>query len=221
SSSGGFPLSVPAGQATLLDPALDATAIAPGQLVNAVYDLSFGGPLAVSIVALQSTTDTLSAYAGLTQLSGDGHQRGTFWPDDLVASGDPTCALDTAWGAFDLSLPTAYAVQGTDATSGQSETLGGQYGVLTEIDLPVASSDGRRLALLLDPRGGAYGGAASIPAGLTAGGVFALPFSTESALDAGIVVGRYAPSSQPEIGPIVWTLSGGSSAPVELLLLPY
>ncbi|MHB8418518.1 MAG: hypothetical protein ACYDCL_10610 [Myxococcales bacterium] len=221
SSAGALPFTVPTSQAALLDSALDGTALATGELINAIYDLALDGPLTVSVVSLQATTDTLASYTGLTLLAGDGHQRGTFWPDELVAAGDPSCPLDTSWGALDFPLPPSDSVHGTDATTGQTEVLDGQYGVLTRIDLSVTSSDGRSLALLLDPRGGAYGGAASVPAGLTAGGIWALPSATDSALDQGIVVGRYAPQGQPEIGPLVWTLSGGSSAPVDLLLVPY
>ncbi len=220
-ASPGATLFVPPSQAALLDPALDGLALATGQLVNGIYDLVLGGPLTVEVVALPAGTATLSAYARLSLLAGDGHQRGTFWPDALVAAGDPSCPIDTAAGAFALPLPVSYPVRGTDATTGQTETLGGQYGVLTELTLPVAASDGRRLALLLDPRGGQYGGAALVPSGLTAGGVTALPSNATSALSQGIALGRYDPASEASVGPLVWTLPGGSSAPVDLLLLPY
>ncbi len=217
-SDGGAPLDVPASQAVLLDPILDGTAVPTNDLVNGVYDLDLSGPLTVFVVALDSTTDTLSAYAGLSILPRGTHQRGTFWPDDVAVSG---CPYDTASGVVDFSLPSSLPVNGTDATTGQTEVLSGQYGVLAAVNLAVGSSDGRNLALLLDPRGGDYGGAAVVPSGLTTGGVIELPSASTSTVDQGIVLGLYSPSSQASVGPFVWTLPGGSSAPVDLLLVPY
>jgi hypothetical protein len=218
-SVGGSTLDVPATQAVLLDPTLDGTAVPTNDLMNGIYDLDLNGPLTVYVVALDSTTDTLSAYSGLSILPRGTHQRGTFWPDDVAVSGN--CPDDTASGVFDFSLPSTFAVNGTDATTGQNEVLGGQYGVLTALNLTVTSSDGRNLALLLDPRGGDYGGAALVPSGLTTGGLVELPSASTSTVDQGIVVGLYSPTVQASVGPFVWTLPGGSSAPVDLLLVPY
>ncbi len=218
-STVGATLDIAAGQAALLDATLDGTAVPTNDLMHGVYDLELTGPLRVFIVALDSTTDTLSAYAALAVLPRGNHQRGTFWPANILVSS--SCPVDTASGVFDFPLPSSLPVNGTDATTGQAEVLGGQYGVLTEVDLAVSSSDGRSLALILDPRGGDYGGAAVVPSGLTTGGVIELPTASTSTVDQGIVVGLYSPTVQPFVGPFVWTLPGGSSAPVDLLLVPY
>ncbi|MHB1845426.1 MAG: hypothetical protein ACYCWW_11400, partial [Deltaproteobacteria bacterium] len=222
----GATVSVPAGAAALLDPTLDATSMGPGDLVNFIADLELSAPLRVVVVALDATTDTLSAYAGLQTLPRGSHQRGTFSPSQVLAT--LPCPLDTADGAFRVALgtagPASVAILGTDATTGQSETLSGQYGVLDALSFRVTSSDGRELALLLSPRGGDYGGAALLSGPGQPAGVLGLPAAMPSLGDPtlAIALALLTPGGQSPLSfGLTWSLPGGSSGPVDLVVVPY
>jgi hypothetical protein len=228
-SGAGATVDVPAGATVLLDAVLDGTSVATGDLLNAIYDLDLSGPLAIAVVTVQATTDTVAAFPNLSVLPRGSHQRGTYAPADVQVVAAPTgCAYDTSQGALALPLgvpgPGGAVINGTDATLGTSDTLGGQYGVWTTIVVDAAASDGRSLALALNPRGGAYQGAASLPSGVTAGGVDLLPPGTASVSDMtqAILVGLYAPdAATPTTYSLGWMMTGGSSDPVDLLLIPY
>ena len=217
-------LSVPPGQAALLDSTLDGTAVPTGDLMHAIIDLSLDGPLRLVVAALDSTASTLASYGSLSQLPRGAHQRGTFQPADVVAAPLPAdCPYDTAFGALRVALgeagPAGIAVTGFDATTGgAAETLAGQYGVRTTVNLDLQSSDGRSLALLVNPRGGAYGGAATFD-----GSAVTLPAASTSLSDSSeaILVGTLAPGPTPRPVSLVWSMPGGSSGPVDLLLVPY
>jgi hypothetical protein len=138
------------------------------------------------------------------------------------------CLYDTSLGplALPLGVPGAggATIAGTDATMGTSDTLDGQYGVLTTLQLPATASDGRQLALALNPRGGAYEGAALVTSGLTAAGAYLLPPGNASVSDStqAILAGLYAPNPQTSTTlSFGWMMTGGSSAPVDLVLIPY
>ncbi len=216
-SNGGTEVPVAAGSAAVLDPALDGLAIPGGDLVNAIYDLDLSGPLEVVVAALPGGADTLASYGGLSVLPAQHARRGTFFPDDVVAT--PACPYDTAWGTVRLPLGVpgfgGLPIAGTDATTGAAVTLAGAYGVRTLVDLGWIASGGGSLALLLAPRGGDYAGAVLLP-----GGIVDLPSGTATLGDPteAIVAGRFGPPGSAL--PVVWTLPGGSSSPVDLLLVP-
>lgn len=92
------------------------------------------------------------------------------------------------------------------------------------LQLAATASDGRALGLALNPRGGAYLGAAEVPGGVTEGGVDLLPPGTASLSDPtqAILVGLYAPDpTTPTSYTLGWMMTGGSSDPVDLLLIAY
>jgi len=109
-----------------------------------------------------------------------------------------------------------------DATDGSLANLGGNYGVLYRLHLEAQASDGRKLALLFNPRGGAWGNAVSLAPGLSAGGVILVPAGTGTLADStqAVIGATYAPGA----GEPVWLQfmpAGGSSFPVELVAVPF
>jgi len=95
-------------------------------------------------------------------------------------------------------------------------TLDGNYGVSYTLGLTVTVNT----TLLLSPQGGAWGGVASIPAGIDgASGVTLLPSATDSLssqTDA-IVLGVFAAGA---VSGLTLMSAGGSDLPVDLVTVP-
>lgn len=225
-SSAGGSTAVSAGSTVRIDSTFDALKASPSNLLHGIWDYSFTQAHQITICALDENDDPASVCPGLSVLSRDSHQRGTFPYADKVYDTASGVTIDTNDGIqqFPLAGDTtndAFAV-GTDATDSSSQTLSGNYGILYRLHLTTASTDGRKLGLLINPRSGQWGGALYTMAGETAGGVFLIPATTGSTGDntKGAVEGKYSPG----MGLTPWAQfmpTGGSAFPVRWVAVPY
>lgn len=222
------------------------------QLIQAQYDLQVSGASArFTLAALASNANTLATYKSLPMLAREEsapgvyvHDRGTF-PGHSDKRITNNAVYDTIQGATRIrmaggtwdpwvtgtvnkdpfagegSAPDQYV--GYDAILGVGSRVLGNYGVMYTVRLNTSSSDGRRLAILLNPRGGAHAGAVNATPGLTGAGpayvppLNVAPLATPS--HAG-VLGRWDPTVTPVIE-LKWTPTGAFSLPVEWVLVPY
>jgi hypothetical protein len=230
----------------LLDTQLETHTI-PGSsyepLLEAVYDFDVADSgLKFTAVALKSTTNTLANYAGLAALPREAsspgvyvHDRGTYTNATektiAIANGASYATslgmthIRAGGGNRDAMGKDPDAGEGTsvgvDAMLGVASTLRGNYAVQYHFQLKALAPDGRRLAILLNPRGGAIGAAVSVTDALTSAGAFYAPTSglltltTQAAL-----LGRWDPVRTPTID-FTWTPPGATSLPVEFILIPY
>jgi hypothetical protein len=146
-------------------------------------------------------SDTYSTSAGMMRIRAGG------------GSADPYGA--DAWAG--QSTPAGY-----DAMLGVASTLRGNYGVVYRITVPISSPDGRRVAVLMNPWGGAVMGAVKTGPSLTGEGMFYAPanggwltLTTQATL-----FGRWNAAVTPTIS-FSWTPPGSTSLPVEFVLVPY
>lgn len=224
-SSAGSGISVPAGAWVRIDSNFDGTSAAKDYLMHGIWDYSFDRSHRITICALDEADDPISVCPGLAVLPRDTHQRGTFPNADKVYDTASGYTIDSASGVtqFPIAGNTANDSNavGTDMTDGTSQTLSGNFGILYRIHLSTTSSDGRNLGFLINPRGGAWGGAVWAKAGITPGGKFLIPETTTWLGDntKGAVEGKYAPGSGT-----VWLQfmpTGGSSFPVRFVAVGY
>ncbi len=226
-STAGSGTSVAAGATVRLDSTFDALQASPNNLLTGIWDYSMTQTHQVTICALDQNDNPLTVCPGLSVATRDAsHQRGTFPYADKVYDTTSGTQVDTTDDIvqFPIAGDTANDSDavGTDATDSSSQTLAGNYGVLYRMHLSTKSSDGRNLGLLINPRGGTWGGAIYIVAGLLAGGKFLIPPTTGSNGDnsKASVAGRYAPGSSFTI----WDQfmpTGGSALPLRWVLVPH
>ena len=225
-STAGSGVSVAAGATVRLDGAFDALQASPGNLLHGIWDYSFGQPHQITICALDPNDDPLTVCPTLAVLARDTHQRGTFPYADKIYDTAGGVQIDTVGGIqqFPLAGNTTNDgnAVGIDQTDGSSQTLAGNYGVLYRAHLSTKSSDGQNLGVLINPRGGAWGGAINIVAGLLAGGKFLIPPTTASNGDntKGSVAGRYSPGTSFTIW-VQFMPTGGSALPLRWVLVPH
>lgn len=210
------PITVAPGARVLLGSALDGAHAGKDELVHAILDFDTDSAVKVSIVSVPANADAASLTASLPLLANSGlHVRGTF-PN----AGYTIVATPSAAGVRSLALG-ANAVDpdlvGHSAVDGAAPViLHGNFGVPWSLDVSFAAD----AALLLSPRGGAWGGAEALGPGLDTGtGTTSLP-AASATLDAGtsaIVLGRFGAGASAR-GPLV--TGGGSSLPVALLCVP-
>jgi hypothetical protein len=210
-----------AGAWVSLDDALGGTRVAPGRLMHGLWDVEVAGTAEVRFVAVADGDDPAVEADALAPLPRDGHDRGTFVPADRALAVD---CLDTAAGSMRLRLGDGVDdpfAAGLDALTGTTEALAGNYGVRYTIELSLASSDGRRFAVLLAPRGGPIAGAAQTSDGLFPGTVFDWPRDADDVRPGdAVLLGVWDPPVHDR-AEIVWTPAGSSSLPVDLLLVAY
>ncbi len=225
-STAGSGTNVSAGQTVRLDSTFDSITAAPNYLMHGIWDYSFTQPHQITICALGQNDDPLTVCPGLSVLSRDTHQRGTFPYSNKVYDTASGIVVDTIDGIQQLPIAgnttNDTAAIGTDQTDGSSQTLVGNYGVLYRMHLNTTSSDSTNFGFLLNPRGGAWGGAVWAMPGVTSGGKFLIPASTGSTGDntKGAVEGKYNPGS----GLTAWLQfmpTGGSSFPLRFVAVPY
>jgi len=223
-STAGSGISVSAGSTVRLDSTFDSLQANPNNLLHGIWDYSMTQPHQITICALNQNDNPLNVCPGLSLLSRDTHQRGTFPYSDKVY--DTSLTVDTADGIQQFPLASGAAndswAVGVDATDGSSQTLSGNYGVLYRMHLNVTSSDSKNFGFLLNPRGGQWGGAVWAAPGLTTGGKFLLPAGAGSTgLNTnGVVEGKYNPSSTG--APWVQFMpTGGSSLPLRFVMVPH
>ncbi len=199
----------------------------PNYLMHIIMDYSFTQPHQITVAALNPTDDPLTVAPTLPILTRDAnHQRGTFPYSDKVYDTATGAQIDTADGCQQFPLAGGTVnddnAVGVDATDLSSMTLAGNYGVLYRIHLNTKSSDAKNLACLINPRGGAWGGAQWALTGITAGGKILVPDSTGSTGDntKGVVSGKWAPGTSLTI----WNQflpTGGAALPLRFVLAPY
>lgn len=225
-SSAGSGASVGAGSTIRLDTTFDTTNVAASNLLHGIWDYSMTQMHQVTICFLDTNDNPLTVCPGLSVLSRDTHQRGTFPYADKIYDTASGVTIDTADGIqqFPLAGNTVNDTNavGTDVTDSSSQTLGGNFGILYRIHLNTKSTDSKNLGYLFNPRGGQWGGAANTLAGITPGGIFLIPSGSGSTGDntKGAVEGKYSPGS----GLTTWVQfmpTGGSSFPLRFTATPY
>jgi len=219
------PVSVNAGATFDMDASIEVAA-APTYLMEGIYDYSFTQPHQITICAVDEKDVPLTVCPGLPVAARDTHNRGTFPNADKVYDTAAGFVIDTAAGpqSFPVAGGTATDAKasGTDVTDGTPQFLGGNYGILYRMHLATSSTDGKNLGFLINPRGGAWGGALFAAPGLTPGGKILIPDTTGSIsvnTSAGVAA-KYAPGA----GFSAWVQfmpTGGSSFPVKFVAVPY
>lgn len=223
-SSAGSGVTVAAGATVRLDTTFDSVTAAPSYLMHGIWDYSMDQPHTVTVCALGENDDPLNDCPGLSVLARDSHQRGTCPNADKVY--DFSGTIDTADDIqqFPLAGDTTNDgdAQCVDATDSSSQELNGNFGVLYRMHFAFDNTDNRNIGLLMNPRGGAWGGAVWTAPGLTSGGKFLIPATTASLSDntKGAVEGKYDPDtvSAPWTQ---WMPTGGSSLPLRMVVVPF
>lgn len=224
-SSAGSAVNVSPGQTVQLTTDIE-TSMAKGYLMHGIYDYSFTQAHRITICALRNNENPLTVCPGLSVLPRDTHQRGTFPYSDKIYDTAAGIQIDTADGISQLPIAGNTAndsnAVGVDKTDGSPQVLSGNYGVLYRIHLNTKSSDGKKLGIMLNPRGGPWGGAIWPAPGITPGGKFLIPDGTGSVNSntQGAVAGKYSPGSSFTVW-IQFMPTGGSAFPLRLLAVPY
>lgn len=225
-SVGLAPVSIGATASVELDATFDSLTANYTELLHGIWDYSFDQPHQITVCALDPADDPVSICPTLAVLSRDTHQRGTFPNADKIYDTATGVVIDTVNGIQQLPIAANSvndsAAVGTDATDNSPVTLGGNYGILYRMHLSTRAPDGKRLGLLLNPRGGAWGGALETMPGLTAGGVFLIPPSTGSVCcnTQGALAGSYSPGAS--LTPwLTFMPTGASSLPLRLVAVPF
>lgn len=223
-------VTIAAGATVRMDSLMEVN-IAPGNSVNGIYTYSMTQEHEITICALDQNDTTLSVCPTLSVLPRDVHNRGTFHHAgknfDTAPAGDmgPAAVIDTANGIqqFSLGGQASYdeVVTGTDMTTGSSESLAGNIGVLYRMHFATLSSDGKKLGFVINPRGGWWGGANKSLLGDLSQNAFLCPTSGGTADNTkACVVNRYTPGG----GLSVWIqggIDGSANAPVRYIAIPY
>jgi hypothetical protein len=216
-------VAVPASGRVLLDATLDGLVARPSWLGHAIYEVETDAPVRFTVAMVGVGTDATAAT--LRVAARDVHDRGTFLPSEREVSPLDGC-YDTAMGATRLRIgggsdwdpwPT-----GRDAVTGSAESLRGAYGMAYTLRIPLRSGDGRRLAALMVPRGGAVVGAAWASDGEEPAQVFEFPVDAHhvDADGSAVVLGRWDAARDGE-AVVVFTPAGSTSLPVDIVLQPY
>jgi len=222
----GAATNVPAGSSVQLDTAFETAAV-KDYLMHGIWDYSFDQPHKVMICALDESDVALTVCPPLAVSVRDpSHQRGTFPNADKVYDTASGVVIDTANGIQQFPLagntPNDSNAVGVDVTDGSAQTIAGNYGVLYKIHLNTSATDGKKLGFLLNPRGGAWGGALWTGPGITPGGKFLIPPTTTSLGDntKGAVEGKYTPGAAFT----AWAQfmpTGGSAFPLRFVAVPH
>lgn len=215
--------------ATLLDEDLDHRVCPPGRpepLVHSLHDFRVvSGTVRVSTVSVAEDEVTLDALPSLQLLARDrNHTRGTYSGQsvdirqtDVYSTQNGVRHLRLADGEVDPGLA------GGDRSLNTTDTYLGAYGVVYRVHLKLASPDGRKVALVLNPRAGGLGGAVSVIVpkhGKSTGYTPGLGLGTVNEKDEAVILGKWNPRDTPEVT-IQWTPPGAASLPVEWMLIPY
>lgn len=217
-------VNVAAGATVKLTTAIE-TAASPTYLMHGIYDYSFTQTHQIMICSLNETDNALTVCPGLSVLSRDTHQRGTF-PYSNKIYDTYGVQYDTASGIYQFPLAAGSTndsnAVGIDKTDNSSQTLSGNYGILYKMHLNTKSSNSKSFGILINPRGGSWGGAQWTVAGITMGGKVLVPSGSGSSGDntRGTVSGKWNPGNSFT----VWTQfmpTGGASFPLRFVFVPY
>lgn len=227
SSAAGSGVAVPAGSTVRLDTTFDSISTATNYLMTGIWDYSMTQAHAVTVCALDEADDPLSVCPGLSVLARDSHQRGTCPFSDKIYDMAGGTVIDTAnkIQQFPMAGDTATDTdaQCVDKTDGSPQELNGNYGVLYKMHLSLKSTDGQKMGLLLNPRGGAWGGAAWTSPGITPGGKFLIPDGTGAVTDNAhaAVESKHDPGATGTAPWLQFMPTGGASLPLRMIAIPY
>jgi hypothetical protein len=220
----GSGVTVAPGQIVRLDTTFDTINVSQNFLLHDIWDYTFTQPHSVIICALNTSDNPITVGPTLPVLARDTHERGTFASCNKLY--DTTATVNTTGGIQQFPVAgngDAFATGFDNAVSPPTaETDDGNYGVLYKIQLALASGDGRALGLLLNPRGGEWCGAASLPPGLFPGGQFLVPANEATLSDdtEAVIAGGYSPGSGTNI-PMLFMPTGAASFPLRMMTVPY
>jgi hypothetical protein len=223
-NSSAIAISVAAGQTVRLDTNFDTINVSKNYLLEGIWDYTFTQPHSVIICALNSSDDPIAVGPTLPVLARDVHERGTFATCNKIYTNK--VAINTTAGIqqFPIGGNGDSFVTGFDnaVASPTAETDSGNYGVQYQIQMSIASGDGRALGFLVNPRGGAWSGALNVPAGLFPGGSFILPYGDITLSDntEGVIAAGYSANNLTNIL-IQFMPTGGASFPVRMLAVPF
>lgn len=221
-------LVVPAGGRALLDAQLDGMSASTNQLVATMHDYTTDRPLRVSVVMVPAGADTLATYPSMIFSPNDGNAREGTFAGTTRSEPSAAYAVSTSGGMRKLRIGDPNAGQtdpplaGTDAETGLAALLKGNYGVTYDIDLSVANDTSERLGILLNPRGGNYGGYVrttlngATTATMVPTGSLVVPPTTQGGVCALLDLPHGTSTLKLEFIP-----AGASSLPIEFLLVPY
>lgn len=218
-----------AGEIALLSPALDVLQVPNNRLLSAYLDFSCDQAVEVTALFLDAASDTLAVFTQQTLLPPDGYGRqGTF--PAIGRSNVTHYTYKTSSGIKRFRVAEGSGgtadppLQGVDAELGGSRALLGNYAVAYRIATQITSDDGRALAVLLNPRGGTYGGYTRVTypeEGEPFGTLAPTPALTIAPTTQAGVCAILRPSAGPEIMILELIPAGASSLPVEMLLVPF
>lgn len=220
-------VTVPAGSTARLDSTFDSISTATNYLMNGIWDYSMTQAHAVTVCALDETDDPLTVCPTLPVLARDSHQRGTCPQSDKVYDMASGTVIDTADNIKQFPIAgdtsTDADAQCVDKTDGSAQELNGNYGILYKMHLSVKSTNGKKIGLLLNPRGGTWGGAVWASAGVTPGGKFLIPDSTGSVADNAhaAVESKHDPGTTGTAPWLQFMPTGGASLPLRMVAVPY
>ena len=159
-------LSLPVGEARLLQEKMNYIILQPGELVYGVYDFTASHPVQVTVMMLSAYGDPVSAAQQLPVLPKDDMRlRGTFKGMDRVLTSPKVYNPDEDGGVY---FPLADDMkdkykEGIDATDGSKVTNVGNYGIVYKIEMPVKGNT--QTQYYLSPLGGTYAGAMQVQYG--------------------------------------------------------
>ncbi len=220
----GSGVTVTPGQIVRLDTTRDTINTSPNYLLHGIWDYTFTQPHSVIICALNTSDNPITVGPTLPVLARDSHVRGTFASCNKNYTN--TTTINTTGGIKQFSLAgnnDAFITGFDNAVSPPTaETDDGNYGILYKIQMALASGDGRALGLVINPRGGAWGGAVNMPAGHFPGGQFLVPAGGGTLSDdtEAVIAGGYSAGSGTNIS-MQFMPTGGSSFPVLMMGVPY
>lgn len=215
-------LEVPAHGTILLEQDLNEKPVAPGALVNGIYDIETQSPIKVVVMMLPADAKPAEFLSKAKVLPADSLRlRGTFpGMDRLLVPSQVYNSLNDGVMAITLAdnkLDTY--VSGIDATDGSTTVNYGNYGVMYKLFLPTAFN--QNYAVYLNPRGGEFAGGMKVKYRHQDESILAVPadklfFGSKTVKDLSYL-GDFAG------GQSLWlTFSppGASNLPVKLILAP-
>jgi hypothetical protein len=230
-STAGSGVQVTAGSWARFDSTYDTTDVSVSYLLHGIWDYSFTQTHEIHICMLDTGDSPTGVCPGLSVLARDTHTRGTFDYADKVYDTSSGEVIDSADGcrSYPIGANTASDLdaQGYDnaVSPATNEELAGNYGVLYRMHLAMVSTDGQNVGLCINPRGGSWGGAIFVMAGLlpTSNTKTLIPTGTGTTGDSAkcAVVGRWSPGAG---GINTWWQfmpTGGSSLPVRAIAAPH
>ncbi|MFB3895318.1 MAG: hypothetical protein ACE14V_03345 [bacterium] len=220
------PVTISSNALFVLDTVLDNTGVTYNQLTHGIIEVYASQSVRYTICMLNQSSNTLTTFSSLTNLAQDGYnRRGTFPAMNRTKS--LSAVINTTSGMQRISIirsPTDTQIVGTDAMTYATRTNAGNYGLLYTINIPLRSSNGKDMAILVNPRGGDFGGAFKLSSGITPGGTFFAPSAGSigsGSTDTATLLGKYALTVSTTTVQLQFITPGGSSLPVELIFAPY